>query len=135
MFDRPHNDIAELTCAQAAEWLICIHAGKLSSSDRLKYVRWLKRSPVHVRAMLELSLLAAELRSSDLRATTTTHRQRDPMVVVDLGLRRGNAEAAFAKPRWRSWRHWKFAASACLSRVGHARRALSRLVRPAQADP
>ncbi|WP_414717481.1 FecR/PupR family sigma factor regulator [Steroidobacter sp.] len=120
MSNRPHNELPELVREQAAEWLVCLQAGELSSSDRLKYVRWLKRSPVHVRAMLELASLEGQLRSSDLSGMAPHGKPpaSDAMaVVIDLDRWRGNASRAFAKPRWYSWQQWKSAASACLSRI------------------
>lgn len=119
MSNRPHNELPELIREQAAEWLVCLQADELSFGDRLKYVQWLKRSPVHVRAMLELASLEGQLRSSDLSDMSTGgNPSPDSMaVVVDFERWRANANRSFARPRWCSWKQWKMAASACLSRI------------------
>jgi ferric-dicitrate binding protein FerR (iron transport regulator) len=132
MSERPHDEISERIGAQAAEWLVCLQAGELNRSERRKYAQWLKRSPVHVRAMLELAALSGQLRS-DLKSASANQgpaSSPDPIAVA-LRLARGAEETAvpLAKPRWRSWRPWKSAAAACLSGTGRARRALSRWVR------
>lgn len=54
MPDRPQNRRSKSISEQAADWLIAIKGGDLSEEQKLKYVRWLKQSPKHIREMLEL---------------------------------------------------------------------------------
>lgn len=132
MPDRPHNRVSKLISEEAAEWLVCLREGSLSGGDRLEYVRWLKQSPEHVRAILELASLEGLLRRSDLSGMPPTQGQPGPPdtapVVVDL-IPRKDKEAAPSERRPQSaWQRWKFMASLCLSRVGFAGRALSKIV-------
>lgn len=131
MSDRPHNRMSKLISEEAAEWLVCLRAG-MSNGERLEYVRWLKQSPAHVRAMLELASLEGLLRRSDLDDIPPTQGQSGPRqhdsTVVELIPRHAREESPSEERRQSPWRHWKFAASSCLSRVGFAGRALSKLV-------
>lgn len=132
MPDRPDKEPSELIREEAAQWLVCLREGTLSFDDRLKYVQWLKRSPVHVRAMLELAALEGQLRCSDLSEMTPALAKAaspDAVTVVDFDPRRDTFETSCEGRRWSSWKHWRGAASACLSRVEVARRAISRFVR------
>ncbi|MBL8271003.1 FecR/PupR family sigma factor regulator [Steroidobacter sp.] len=72
MPDRPQNKTSKLIAQQAAEWLASLRDGPMSKADRLAYVRWLKQSPLHVRAMLEMASLEGLLRSSDLEGRGRT---------------------------------------------------------------
>lgn len=131
MPDRPHNRMSKLISEQAAEWLVSLRAGRLTSAERLGYVQWLKQSPAHVRAMLELASLEGLLRRSNLNGIPPTQGPSGPKelaTVVDLIPRQGRDETPSEERRRSAWHHWKFAASAWLARAGFAGRALSRLV-------
>ena len=69
MLDRANKLMSRLIWEQAAEWLVSLRSGPLSEAERFQYVRWLKQSPVHVRAMLELLWLDGVLRRSNLSGT------------------------------------------------------------------
>lgn len=130
MSDRPHNRMSKIISEEAAEWLVCLRAG-MTSGERLEYVRWLKQSPAHVRAMLELASLEGLLRRSDLGdlpPTGPSGPRHSDSTVVELIPRHAREESPSEERRRSAWRHWKFAASSCLSRVGFASRALSKLV-------
>lgn len=131
MSDRPHNRMSKLISEEAAEWLVCLKAG-MTSGERLEYVRWLKQSPAHVRAMLELASLEGLLRRSDLGGIPPTQGQSGPRqpesTVVELIPRHVREESPSEERRRSAWRPWKFAASCDLTRAGFAGRALSKLV-------
>jgi ferric-dicitrate binding protein FerR (iron transport regulator) len=69
MLDRANKLMSRLIWEQAAEWLVSLRSGPLSEAERFQYVRWLKQSPAHVRAMLELLWLDGLLRRSNLSGT------------------------------------------------------------------
>ncbi len=64
MSDRPQNDDPQSISEQAADWLVLIRAGEMSEQERLDYIHWLKRSPRHVREILELVTLERMLRET-----------------------------------------------------------------------
>lgn len=116
MPDRPHNQMSKIIGEEAARWYVCLREGNPSGADRLNYVRWLKKSPAHVRAMLEVALVEDLLRRSNLRGMPPTRGKS--AVVVDFATRHDRAEMS-SERRWRSsWHRWKFTASEWLSRLG-----------------
>lgn len=128
MSDRPENIKHRLISEEAADWLLRLREGSLS--DRQEYVRWLKRSPTHVREMLELSSLEGLLRSSDLSGMRTDNdyiapHDRSERVSSIVELTPSHEDEG---GRQSPWRHWKSAASACLSRIEFAGRAISKFV-------
>jgi ferric-dicitrate binding protein FerR (iron transport regulator) len=131
MSDRPQNIKHRLISEEAADWLVCLRATGLSSGDRQEYVRWLKRSPAHVREMLELASLEELLRSADLTGIPPPPRdsfgtpERISSVVELIPRHRDEAPP---DRRLSSWQQCKLAASVCLSRIEFAGRALSRFV-------
>jgi ferric-dicitrate binding protein FerR (iron transport regulator) len=113
--------MSKLISEQAAEWLVSIRAGRLTSAERLEYVRWLKQSPAHVRAMLELASLEGLLRRANLSGIPPTQGSsgppNEPATVVDLIPRRDRAETPSEERRRATGHHWKFAAPAWLCRL------------------
>lgn len=126
MPDRPENIKHRLISEEAADWLVRLREG--GPSDRLEYVRWLKQSPAHVREMLELASLEGLLRSADLSGLPPPPNDfgmpASLSSVIELNPRHDNDEAPPEARR----SPWKLAASACLSRIEFAGRALSRFV-------
>ncbi len=51
--------------AEAASWFIEFRAGDVHGEARLRFIEWLRRSPEHIQAYLEVSGVWAELPSSD----------------------------------------------------------------------
>ncbi len=51
--------------AEASEWFIDFRAGDVDGEARLRFIEWLRRSPVHIQAYLEVSGVWSELPSSD----------------------------------------------------------------------
>src|ERR1700693_3781593 len=46
---------------QAAQWLVCIQSGDMSSQERAEFIDWLRASPLHVSEMLHASRLHRDL--------------------------------------------------------------------------
>jgi transmembrane sensor len=51
--------------AEASEWFIDFRAGDVDGEARLRFIEWLRRSPEHIQAYLEVSGVWSELPSSD----------------------------------------------------------------------
>jgi transmembrane sensor len=51
--------------AEASEWFIDFRAGDVNGEARLRFIEWLRRSPEHIQAYLEVSSAWSELPSSD----------------------------------------------------------------------
>jgi transmembrane sensor len=51
--------------AEASEWFIEFRAGDVNGEARLRFMQWLRRSPEHIQAYLEVSGAWSELPSSD----------------------------------------------------------------------
>ena len=51
--------------AEASAWFIEFRAGDVDGEARLRFIEWLRRSPEHIHAYLEISGVWAELPSSD----------------------------------------------------------------------
>jgi transmembrane sensor len=51
--------------AEASEWFIDFRAGDVDDEARLRFIEWLRRSPDHIQAYLEVSGVWSELPSSD----------------------------------------------------------------------
>ena len=58
---KPHAAII----AEASEWFIEFRAGDVNGEARLRFIEWLRRSPEHIQAYLEVSGVWSELPSSD----------------------------------------------------------------------
>jgi transmembrane sensor len=52
--------------AEASAWFIEFRAGDVSGGARVRFIEWLRRSPEHIQAYLEISGVWAELPTSDL---------------------------------------------------------------------
>lgn len=51
--------------AEASEWFIDFRAGDVDGEARLRFIEWLRRSPEHIQAYLEVSGVWSELPDSD----------------------------------------------------------------------
>ncbi len=58
---KPHPAII----AEASAWFIEFRAGDVDGEARLRFIDWLRRSPEHIQAYLEISGVWAELPASD----------------------------------------------------------------------
>lgn len=58
---KPHPAIV----AEASAWFIEFRAGDVNGEARLRFIDWLRRSPEHIQAYLEVSCVWAELPASD----------------------------------------------------------------------
>jgi transmembrane sensor len=59
------NANAELTAAEASAWFIEFRTGDMAAADRARFHEWLRRSPDHIQAYLEIAEGWAELPTSD----------------------------------------------------------------------
>jgi transmembrane sensor len=64
MSDRPQDNEPTSISEEAADWLVLIRAGEMSDAEKLAYIHWLKRSPDHIREILELVNLEQMLRAT-----------------------------------------------------------------------
>jgi ferric-dicitrate binding protein FerR (iron transport regulator) len=60
---------------EAAEWFVRLGDDHMSMQDRLRYLDWLKSSPIHVAETLRLVRLDEALRSNLLGATSRAQGQ------------------------------------------------------------
>lgn len=51
---------------EAAEWLIRFEAREVSCSEHMRYLEWLRRSPLHIQEMQKVLQLRAALGTPDL---------------------------------------------------------------------
>lgn len=59
------TDADEIRVAyEAATWFLRLDDGELDETERHDYIRWLKESPAHVRAMLSLNRLCDSLEAA-----------------------------------------------------------------------
>jgi transmembrane sensor len=74
--------------AEASAWFIEFRAGDVNGDARLRFIEWLRRSPEHIHAYLEISGVWAELPNSDpagkLDIEALISRARDEADVVAL---------------------------------------------------
>lgn len=114
MPDRPQDLRARLISEEAADWLVCLRSGSVGLDERRRYVRWLKQSPAHVHAMLELFFLDDLLRHSDVHRTPPAPPPEKPSQtsnVVDLMPRQIRREVSPELPQLLMWRHWRLVGS------------------------
>lgn len=114
MPDRPQDLEARRISEEAADWLVCLRGGPVGLDGRRRYVRWLKQSPAHVHAMLELFYLDDLLRHSGLHRTPPAPEPAKPPQtsnVVDLMPRQVRREPSAELPQLLMWRHWRLIAS------------------------
>jgi len=84
---------ADLVAAEASAWFIEFRTGELTSGDRARFYEWLRRSPDHIQAYLEIAEGWAELPTSDpeqrldIQTLIARARQGQDENVVSLSLR------------------------------------------------
>ena len=72
--------------AEASEWFIDFRAGDVDGEARLRFIEWLRRSPEHIQAYLEVSGVWSELPSCDPEgrfdiATLIARARNEPDVI------------------------------------------------------
>lgn len=74
--------------AEASAWFIEFRAGDVNGEARLRFIEWLRRSPEHIQAYLEVSGVWAELPTSDpagrIDIASLIARARNEADVIDL---------------------------------------------------
>jgi transmembrane sensor len=92
-------------CAEASEWFIEFRAGDVHGEARLRFMEWLRRSPEHIQAYLEVSSTWSELPQSDpdgrFDIASMIERARNEADVIPLSVVSPSAAPATsaAKPR------------------------------------
>ncbi len=59
--NRPHNEPANAVYAEASEWLVEIREDDLDAAGRARFSDWLRRSPDHIRAYMEIAALWSDI--------------------------------------------------------------------------
>jgi transmembrane sensor len=81
---KPHSAIV----AEASAWFIEFRAGDVDGEARLSFIDWLRRSPEHIQAYLEVSGVWAELPTSDpngkIDISSLIARARSETDVIEL---------------------------------------------------
>lgn len=92
--------------AEASEWFIEFRAGDVSGEARSRFMEWLRRSPEHIQAYLEVSGTWSELPGSDpegkfdiasMIARARNESDVIPLSAVNLGLPPCQARGAAAR--------------------------------------
>jgi transmembrane sensor len=63
--------LAELTLDEAATWFVEFNEGKVSQADRERFIQWIKTSPEHVRAYLQVAAHWEDARQTNRSAVPT----------------------------------------------------------------
>ena len=96
--------------AEAAAWFIEFRAGDVHGEARLQFIEWLRRSPEHIQAYLEVSGVWGELPSSDpegridVASLIARARSEPDVIALSPGTATLHAPApveAALPPRWR----------------------------------
>ncbi len=119
---KPHPAIV----AEASAWFIEFRAGDVDGEARLRFIDWLRRSPEHIQAYLEVSGVWAELPESDpdgkIDIRSLIARARSEIDVTELsstGPRPAHAPAP-AAPRTELHTWWRKQRRAALATVAAA---------------
>jgi transmembrane sensor len=102
--------------AEASAWFVEFRAGDVNGDARARFIEWLRRSPEHIHAYLEIAGVWAELPASDPEgkidiAALIARARGEPDVIALTPDRPRSASAPFAvKPH--TMRHWRRAAVA-----------------------
>src|ERR1700727_2385228 len=98
--------------AEASSWFIEFRAGDVNGDARAHFIEWLRRSPEHIHAYLEISGVWAELPASDpegridIAALIARARGEPDVIALPSDGRRSASAPSAAKPNtlWRSRR-------------------------------
>lgn len=113
--------------AEASAWFIEFRAGDVDGDARVRFIEWLRRSPEHIHAYLEISGVWADLPAADpqgkIDIAALTERARDAPDVIALTSDPPHSREApsAVKPRavWRARRAaWALAAVVLLAVAG-----------------
>src|SRR5579864_4767643 len=96
--------------AEASAWFIEFRAGDVDGDERVRFIEWLRRSPEHIHAYLEISGVWADLPTSDpkgkidIAALIERARAAPDVIALPLDQPRSSPAPAAVKPRaaWRS---------------------------------
>ena len=102
--------------AEASAWFIEFRAGDVNGDARARFIEWLRRSPEHIHAYLEISGVWAELPTSDpegkidIAALVARARGEPDVIALSPGGGRSPPVPSAAKPRT-AWRLRRAAAA------------------------
>src|SRR5882724_5895105 len=91
--------------AEASAWFIEFRAGDVNGEARARFIEWLRRSPEHIHAYLEISGVWAELPASDpegkidIAALVARARGEPDVIALSSGGGRSPPVPSAAKPR------------------------------------
>jgi transmembrane sensor len=94
--------------AEASEWFIDFRAGDVNGEARLRFIEWLRRSPEHIQAYLEVSGVWSELPSSDPEGrfdiAALIARAREEPDIIPLSPTNPRQPPALPFAKSRAWR-------------------------------
>ena len=113
--------------AEASAWFIEFRAGDVDGDARQRFIEWLRRSPEHIHAYLEISGVWAELPTADpegkfdMAALIERARSAPDVIALPADRPRPGAASSAVKPRaaWRSRRAAVALAAVVLLAVAH----------------
>ena len=104
--NKTYSEPADGVYAEASEWLVEIRAGDLDSAGHSRFSAWLRRSPDHVRAYLELAALWSDIprltANMEVDIEAVVAHARDQSKVARITSTVGGASAASNDGRRRS---------------------------------
>jgi transmembrane sensor len=109
--------------AEASAWFIEFRAGDVDGDARVRFIEWLRRSPEHIHAYLEISGVWAELPTADpegkidIAALIERARTEPDVIALPSDRPRSSPAHSTVKPRaaWRSRRAFALAAVVLLA--------------------
>jgi transmembrane sensor len=97
--------------AEASAWFIEFRAGDVTGDARLHFIEWLRRSPEHIQAYLEVSGVWAELPTADpngkINITALIARARGEADVIELRASAATSPLSTSEPRAQPPRLWR----------------------------
>ena len=88
--------------AEASAWFIEFRAGDVDGDARLRFIEWLRRSPEHIHAYLEISGVWADLPTADpegkIDIAALIERARSAPDVIALPSEQDPAELRLRRP-------------------------------------
>jgi transmembrane sensor len=104
--NQTHSEPADAVYAEASEWLVEIREGDLDSAGHSRFSAWLRRSPDHIRAYLELAALWSDIprltANMEVDVEAVVAHARAQSKVAPINSKVGRTSAASSDGRRRS---------------------------------